>query len=336
MSLVELLPLTLVGLRPSHSEQRLAHGVTLRWLAHGVLQVEPDAALPGHLLLSAGIHGNETAPVEWLDRLLCGLGSGAIRLRRRLLLILGNPAALRVGTRYIEQDLNRLFNAAVRDESSQEGARAAELERLASDFFANATGPRLHYDLHTAIRGSRFERFALFPWHPDRPLAEEECVRLGQAGMQAVLSHNQIGRTFSAFTQDALRAQSFTLELGKARPFGANAALDLSALDRVVQDWLQALPTTVAAAAPQRFRVAGSVIKRSPDFVLHLDDDVENFTPLTPGSLLAEDGDERWRVSEADARILFPNPAVACGQRAGLIVVRECVDAPDCGAKSNE
>ncbi|RTR61068.1 succinylglutamate desuccinylase [Pseudomonas aeruginosa] len=336
MSLVELLPLTLASQPPALREQRLAHGVTLLWLAEGVLQVEPDAALPGHLLLSAGIHGNETAPVEWLDRLLCGLGSGAIRLRRRLLLILGNPAALRAGTRYVESDLNRLFNGAVRDEQSEEGARAAELERLASDFFANATGPRLHYDLHTAIRGSQFERFALFPWHPGRPMAEEECLRLGQAGMQALLSHNQVGRTFSAFTQDALGAHSFTLELGKARPFGANAALDLSALDRVVQDWLQAAPMTCAAKAPQRFRVAGSVIKRSPDFVLHLAGDVENFTPLTPGSLLAEDGDERWQVSEADARILFPNPTVACGQRAGLIVVRECVGAPDCGAKSNE
>ncbi|VFB18310.1 succinylglutamate desuccinylase [Pseudomonas fragi] len=336
MSPVELLPLTLFGLRPAQSEQRLAHGMTLRWLAEGVLEVEPDAALPGHLLLSAGIHGNETAPVEWLERLLFGLGRGTVRLRRRLLLILGNPAALRAGTRYVEQDLNRLFNAAVRDESSQEGARAAELERLASDFFVEATGPRLHYDLHTAIRGSRFERFALFPWHPNRPLAEEEFARLGQAGMQALLSHNQIGRTFSAFTQDALGAHSFTLELGKARPFGANAGLDLSALDRAVQDWLQAVPGAVTAAPPQRFRVACSVIKRSPEFVLHLDGDVENFTPLTPGSLLAEDGDERWRVSEADTCILFPNPAVACGQRAGLIVVRECVDALNHGAKSNE
>lgn len=333
MSPGDLLPLTLAGQRPEYSERHLPHGVTLRWLAEGVLRVDPDEALPGHLLLSAGIHGNETAPVEWLDRLLGELVAGRIRPRRRLMLMLGNPPALRAGTRYIEQDINRLFNGAPRDESSEEGARAAELERLAHHFFADADGLRLHYDLHTAIRGSRFERFALYPWHPHRPLMEEECQRLGQAGMQALLSHNQHGRTFSAFTQAELAAHSFTLELGKARPFGENAGLDLSALDQVVKDWLHATPSAVGAPPPLSFRVATSVIKCTPAFALHLDASVENFAQLARGSLLAEDQGERWIVNQQGACILFPNPKVACGQRAGLIVVQEDHDPPRNGAE---
>ncbi|WP_437883811.1 succinylglutamate desuccinylase [Pseudomonas sp. LRF_L74] len=323
MSLVDLLPLTLAARKPARVEQRLAHGLTLRWLAEGVLRIDPDDALAGHLLLSAGVHGNETAPVEWLDRLLRAIVAGTLRPRRRLLLILGNPAALRAGTRFIEQDMNRLFNGVPRDTSIAEQARAAELEEQARRFFAEADGPRLHYDLHTAIRGSRFERFALYPWHPQRPLSAEQEQRLGHAGMQALLCHSQQGHTFSAYTQATLAADSFTLELGKARPFGENTGLDLAALDQAVTGWLHANPLRPGTHRPLRFRIASSVIKHTPDFVLHLDADVENFTPLPPGSLLAEDGDTRWTVEQANACILFPNPKVACGQRAGLIVVHD-------------
>ena len=49
------------------------------------------------------------------------------------------------------------------------------------------------------------------------------------------------------------------------------------------------------------------VIKHSDHFRLHLDDDVANFTELSPGYLLAEDiGGTRWVVDEVGARIIFP------------------------------
>ncbi|MDP1013847.1 succinylglutamate desuccinylase/aspartoacylase family protein [Klebsiella pneumoniae] len=45
------------------------------------------------MLLSSGIHGNETAPIELLDRLLHGIARGEIKPRNRILFLFGNPEA---------------------------------------------------------------------------------------------------------------------------------------------------------------------------------------------------------------------------------------------------
>jgi succinylglutamate desuccinylase len=86
-------------------------------------------------------------------------------------------------------------------------------------------------------------------------------------------------------------------------------------------------PVTGDLQKLQLFRVAREVIRHSDAFRLYLDDSVENFTELVPGSLLAEDDDGRsWRVEEEGARIVFPNPKVRNGLRAGLIVVPVALD----------
>jgi succinylglutamate desuccinylase len=321
MSLAELLPMTLAGEPPAEPVQRLENGVVLRWLAEGVVQIDPPVTAVRCVLLSAGIHGNETAPVEWLERLLRAVAAGLVIPRLSVLLVFGNPGALRAGTRFVEYDLNRLFNAAHRRYSGAEAERARLLECITRAFFEGASDG-LHYDLHTAIRGSRFEKFALYPWQPDRPVPLVEWQRLGQAGIEALLTHRQSGHTFAAFTFESLCIQSFTLELGKARPFGANAALDLTQLERMIVELLEDRPLEPPATMPLRYRVMGDVIKHSDAFKLHLERDTENFTALPQGSLLAEDGDRHWYVEQPSACILFPNPGVANGQRAGLIVVR--------------
>ncbi|MCY1182683.1 Succinylglutamate desuccinylase [compost metagenome] len=72
----------------------------------------------------------------------------------------------------------------------------------------------------------------------------------------------------------------------------------------------------------QLFAVSREVIKHSDHFRLHLDDAVDNFTELAQGYLLAEDiGGTRWVVEEQGARIIFPNPRVKNGLRAGILVV---------------
>ena len=69
------------------------------------------------------------------------------------------------------------------------------------------------------------------------------------------------------------------------------------------------------------FRVARDIPRLSDAFRLHLAADTANFTPLHPGQQLAEDGDTRYVIDEQDARVIFPNPNVANGQRAGLVIV---------------
>ncbi len=68
------------------------------------------------------------------------------------------------------------------------------------------------------------------------------------------------------------------------------------------------------------FAVSREVIKHSDAFLLHLPADVENFSPLAKGYLLAEDvAKTRWVIEEEGARIIFPNPKVKNGFARGDI-----------------
>ena len=55
--------------------------------------------------------------------------------------------------------------------------------------------------------------------------------------------------------------------------------------------------------------------------MLNVASDVPNFTPFRAGTVLAHDGDYRYRVTHDEERIVFPNPKVKPGLRAGLLVV---------------
>lgn len=330
LALGKLLDLTLAGREPSEKIQVCASGARLQWKVEGVLQIDPPAGQDSglDLLLSAGIHGDETAPVELLERLLHDIASCRLQPAARLLLVLGNPAALRRGERFVGYDLNRLFGPGDPSASGPEAVRVVELALQAELFFAQAPRRRLHYDLHSAIRGSKIEQFALRPRSPQPP-TRAQLARLQAAGLQALLLQNAAAATFSAFTASRFEAEAFTLELGQARPFGHNAALDLSRLEALLRALIEGRSPPLAGDPEQLqlFAVAREIVKRSDDFRLHLDEAVENFTELAPGSLLAEDaGGQRWQVSEAQARIVFPNPKVRNGLRAGLIVVPVALD----------
>jgi succinylglutamate desuccinylase len=277
------------------------------------------------LLLSAGIHGNETAPIELLDRLLHDIARGELKPRARILFLFGNPEAMRLGERYIEQDVNRLFNGRHELTSGSEALRACELERLAASFFSVPDRSRLHYDLHTAIRGSKIEQFALYPWKEGRQHSRQELVRLRAAGMEAVLLQNKPSIVFSSYTYDKLGAESFTLELGKARPFGQNEGVNVERLEIRLKQIIEGSEPSLADEGLdglQLFSVAREIIKHSDTFHLHLPADVENFSELEVGYLLAEDiAQTRWIVEEQGARIIFPNPKVKNGLRAGILIV---------------
>jgi len=327
LALGKLLELTLAGREPAQQIQMTVGGARLRWLSEGALEVRPaegrDSGLD--LLLSAGIHGNETAPIELLDALIHAIARGALKPRARVLFLFGNPEAIRRGERYVEQDLNRLFNGRHEMSSGHEALRACELERIAATFFGVAGRERLHYDLHTAIRGSRIEQFALYPFKEGRAHSAVQLARLAAAGLRAVLLQRKTSTTFSAYTYEQLDAEAFTLELGKARPFGQNEQLDLSRLQQRLEQLIEGSEAPLDAGCLeglQQFSVAREIIKHSDAFRLNLPEDVENFAELEPGYVLAEDqADTRWVVVERGARIIFPNARVKNGLRAGLLIV---------------
>ena len=218
--------------------------------------------------------------------------------------------------RQVDHDLNRLFRGAHADV----GAARPFVRRSWKHWSAASSvvpRQRRHYDLHSAMRPSRLPQFAICPWREDQQAPAEALARL--QAINGVLLQRQATSTFTALTAMRHGAEAFTLELaesgveavhpavlafetgliamieGRTLPVGSGAELQLLQISRDHQ----AQPAVPAVSPP----------------------DIENFTPLPFGSLLAEDEAARWVVDEPGARILFPMADVAEGQRAALIVV---------------
>ncbi|KUY52430.1 succinylglutamate desuccinylase [Burkholderia sp. RF2-non_BP3] len=330
----DFLAFTLAGDAPAVTDGTCADGaVRWQWLGDGLLQLEPaladGAGDAASVLVSAGVHGDETAPIELLSMLVRDLAAATLPLACRLLVVLGNLPAMRAGERYLDDDLNRLFSGRhTQVPASREAPRAVQLEAAAAAFFAAAPagGARWHIDMHTAIRASVFEQFALLP-HTGTPPTRAMIEWLGDARIAAVLLHTAKGNTYSHYTAEHCGTLACTLELGKVRPFGQNDLSRFAPADRAVRKlvsggWGGHTPRDVDhPRLPRVFTVIDQITKQSDALELFVAADVANFTAFARGTVLAQDGDYRYTVQHDEERIVFPNPTVKPGLRAGLLVV---------------
>ncbi|WMC11973.1 succinylglutamate desuccinylase [Oceanimonas pelagia] len=306
--------------------ERLADGTRAEVWDTGVLCLEPASPGTRDIVISCGIHGNETAPIELCQRLLQQLVTGHLKCRQRLLLIFGNPAAMNAGVRELEENLNRLFSGAHArgEKTSRERQRAAALEGYVTRFFEARSGSeRLHYDLHTAIRPSLHEKFAVYPFTHGAPYSRNQLAFLQAAGVNTILLSQAPTTTFSYFSAHAFGAHAFTLELGKVMPFGQNDARRLADMAHCLSALLSTpgwQPPALKLAELEVFDVSQEIIKHSADFRFSFNNDVSNFTSFEPGALLASDGEHRWYARTSGEAVVFPNAGVALGQRAALMV----------------
>lgn len=310
------------GKPPAQQRGQFASG-SYQLHAPGVLELVPDRLAPDahSCIFSTAIHGNETAPVELLGDWLSALEADIIKLGAPVLVILGNIPALRAQKRFIDTNLNRLFKRDLID-SGAEPDRARVLMAAVDQFFATHQAlPKLHYDLHTAIRDSLYPRFVVEPFS-STATTFEQWQWLAAADMQAVLHQHQTSWTFSHYSKHYHQAQAFTFELGRVAPFGQN---DMAALTPMLA-LLTALgegkvPPQQAPGRMTFFQVEHELMREAEDFTLCFDTHTPNFTRFEPGTRLACDsvaGD--FIVGDTPLHVVFPNASVAIGARAALLV----------------
>lgn len=321
---------------PINKPIALPDGGTATVWAPGIIVFEPETPASKQLVYSCGVHGNETAPIEICDELVNGLLSGALVCVNRLLVLFGNLPAMDIGKRFVVENMNRLFSGAHSQGQgivNEERRRAKELEEAVERFFTLGDDalPRFHYDLHTAIRESKNEKFAVYPFLHGRLHSRYQLALLADCGVKTVLLSQSPTTTFSYYSSHTHQAHAFTVELGKVMPFGEN---DMTRFEKV-----KATLTSLATEADyipkshwqdvELFEVSQVINKNKEDFSLHFADDTPNFTDFPKGTVLAsEEGATYYSEHDGEA-IVFPNANVAVGQRALLTVVPTLLENTD-------
>lgn len=292
----------------------------------GTMQVRAcsDGLHRPRLLLSAGVHGDETAPIEMLAHILHRLAAEPRALAVDLMVAVGNIAAIRQGRRFVDVDLNRLFRAERGElQVAAEAERADALMQAAASFFAGHDAATWHLDLHAAIRPSLYPTFAVVPAGIDAPRRAMLMQWLGAAGIGAAILNPTSAGTFSAFTAEHFGACSATVELGQVGALGQNDMRQFDAARIAIDTFLRSGELPAASMRPRVFRVVQELIKRSDAFRMAVDGTAKNFTPMQPGAVIARDGSAVYRVGPVTEYVVFPNPDVRVGLRAGLMVAEQ-------------
>lgn len=307
----------------SAQQLQLPSGVIVKLLSRGVVEVVPCSmsAETKSIVISAGIHGDETAPMELVDRVVNDIIHGELDIKERCLFILGHPAATNQHVRFVDENLNRLFDDKQHDKSVESDI-AIELKSIVADFFTSTSEEsRWHLDLHCAIRRSKHYTFAVSPKVTNQKSRHKDLISFIQkARVEAILLSNSPASTFSWFSAENFSAQALTLELGKVAPLGENDLSVISSFDTALRRLLEGRLEQLHLATLITYRVTQTIKRLHEDFDFNFDSDVENFTQFEHGQVLGHDGDKLLFAKVDQEAVVFPNKNVAIGQRAALMV----------------
>lgn len=317
------------GCDESH-DLTLADGTKLSVWDSGVLEVTPKNPGRKDIILSCAVHGNETAPIEICRDIINDIINEKQTVTHRTLFLIANPASINKGERFVEENMNRLFSGAHSkgDTQNKERERAAKIESYVERFYQSApdgSRERLHYDLHTAIRDSKREKFAVYPFTHGAPYSRQQLQFLLACGVDTVLLNQAPTTTFSYFSVRQFNAQAFTVELGKVRPFGENDRTQFAGAENSLRKLISEMELEFGPFEPEQhyvFKEAQTINRTQQDFELNFADNVANFTSFNKGDLLARDGEKKHYAQHDGEHIIFPNAKVALGHRALLTVVR--------------
>jgi len=298
-------------------------GFTVAEPADGILTIRRPGSVRPAVLLSVGVHGDETGPIELTAYLLDALAGEPGKLAVDLMVCVGNIGAIRAGKRFIDADLNRMFRVERGSlAGTAEAARADEMIAATSAFFADAGPQRWHLDLHTAIRPSVYPTFAIVADLIEPGAKRDLIAWMGEAGIGAIIMNPESVGTYSFYSAEHHGAAGTTVELGRIGTLGRNDLSQFAQASRALDRLLRGEPAPADVTMPNVYKVARNIIKLSDGFTMAFGKDTQNFTSLRRGDEIARDGDTVYTVQHDEELVVFPNPDVRIGLRAGLMVTR--------------
>ncbi|EWH11010.1 succinylglutamate desuccinylase [Catenovulum agarivorans DS-2] len=298
--------------------------------AAGILEFIPARYFEHSVILTAGVHGDETAPIEVLDQVIRDIAHNELKLQYHLVVVFANPQAIRQGIRFVDTNLNRLFASAYNSQSdgpplgldNYEYRRAAQLKQALHVIFARtAFTHRIHLDLHCSIKPSIYPVFAVKPYtEVGRAPVIYNCPIVYP--VEALIHSRRASATLSYYTTNYLAANAATVELGQAAPLYKNPPAMLKSIYsnirvQLAQNFSQ---PRFCILSDKHFVVKAEIIKQKLDFRFAADLQFNNFHPIASDRIIAYQTRFQPIFAKANQRICFANQAVEVGHRAALIV----------------
>ncbi len=145
---------------------------------------------------------------------------------------------------------------------------------------------------------------------------------LGHAGIGAVIMNPASVGTYSYYSAEHHQAAGTTVELGRIGTLGQNDIGQFADASAALDALLRGVAPTTAERKPHVFATARQIIKLSNNFRMACGRETHNFTAMQQGEEIARDGDTVYTVQHSEELVVFPNPDVRIGLRAGLMVYR--------------
>ncbi|WP_105901473.1 succinylglutamate desuccinylase [Vibrio gangliei] len=309
----------------------LDNGLIVRFYYRGMLSISPQkyAKESGATVISVGIHGDETGPIELVDRLVDQVLHGKVTLSHPCLFIFAHPDATAKKVRFIEHNLNQMFEMSSMPVQGLESMIAAKIKDVVELFYERAAPQnRWHLDLHCSSQPSQYPVFAIRPAtrHLSHSDDEQLMAFARQADIQAFLQCQQPNFTFSWFTGEYCQAKSLTIELGQLRALGENDLSEFHEFSSGVESLLaRSLVPNFGENRKQPmaiYNVVEELRKQSDDLVFTATQALINFEPLYFNQEYAIQNGLPLICESGRHALVFANPDVEIGQRAALLVER--------------
>ncbi|KXF80711.1 succinylglutamate desuccinylase [Enterovibrio coralii] len=300
----------------------LSNGTLVTHKDIGVLEVSPNNA-KNHVVISSGIHGDETAPIELVEDIVHDVLNERVAPSERVLFIIGHPDAIHAHTRFIEENLNRLF-AKENPERNKECLIANRLQAHVSEFFHSAKEgeQRWHFDLHSAIRDSKHYMFGVVPASTPATDIRPLVSFIQAAKMDAIMLSRTPSSTFSWWSAENFSALAATFEMGRVAKLYENDMSEFEPLKSALVALIaaQPLPQIDDEHPFSIYKVTRTITKTDANFSFTFSNDAANFTYFASGEKLAHENEVSYWAIEGGEAVVFPNANVAIGQRACLLV----------------